>query len=173
VATTSWTRLLATGLPWNNSQQNTVIVKLNSGQTIERCHLTWGFGGSTSTLLIPTATQGNLAALGLVTTIGNGLESPPDPISAPNNAAPPSRRWIYWSARAPVIAAWDTANYTAIWTSSPAEEDSSTKGQVLAPTGMGTGNTLNLQMTWRSFATWDGSGQAVLWFACSVLVRTP
>lgn len=110
---------------------------------------------------------------GLATTIGNGTEGPPDPITSTGNELDPSERWLYLTARAPECVVWDVTNNTAIWQSSPAEEDSQSKGQVLAPTSMGVGNFLNLWAAWRPFGPWDVSGQATLWWSVQTLVRTP
>lgn len=158
---------------WATSQLSFLVAKLNSGQTILRSHLAWGFGGYTWTRLAPTSVMGSVMALGMVTTIGNGLETPPSPLTATGNASDPSQRWLWWQVRAPTCVVWDAANNNAIWQSSPAEEESSTKGQVLAPSGMGVGNTLNLWITWEPPFAWDSSGQAVLWFKTSTLIRTP
>lgn len=173
MATTTWYRQFATAQGWVTPQLTSLIVKLNSGQTILRSHLAWGFGGYTWTRIFPTSVMGNIMAFGMVTTIGNGLETVPDPQTSTGNASDPSQRWLWWQVRAPTCVSWDSANNSAIWQSSPPEEESTTKGQVLAPSGMGSGNTLNLWLTWRPFGAWDASGQAILWFKTSTLVRSP
>lgn len=154
-------------------QLQLLVAKLNSGQSVLRSHLAWGFGGYTWTRLFPTAVQGTVMALGMVTTVGNTLETVPDPTTATGNASPPTQRWLWWQVRAATCVSWDSANNSAIWQSTPAEEPSSTEGQVVAPSGMGTGNTLNVWITWRPLAAWDSSGQAVLWVKTSTLIRTP
>jgi hypothetical protein len=173
VATFSWTRAYVTAQPWGGSAGSHLLVKLNTGQSIVSTLCAWGFGGTTGTTIIPAAVLGQVAAFGVVTTIGNGTETPPDALAAPNNAAPPSRRWLIWDVRAPTIAAWDSGGQTVAWTASPPISEGTTEAQVLAPSGMGTGNTLNAWMSWSTFGGWDGSGQAVLWFSSQVLVRSP
>lgn len=173
MATFSWVRKLGTANTWQTAQTKALITSLNAGQSIVRNHVSWGFGGSTSAWLNPTSQQGNLMAFGLVTTIGNGTESPPNPLTSPGNASPPSQRFMWWAVRAPVVVAWDSANPTVIWQSSLPEEEGDSQGQVLAPSGMGTGNTLNLWATWAPFAAWDATGTAILWYRVSTLVRTP
>lgn len=173
MATTTWIRTYQTAQGWAPVQLQTRVAHLTSGQTILRSHLAWGFNGYTWARLIPTALMGNVMALGMVTTIGNGTEIPPDPLNSPFNVADPSQRWLWWQVRAPRCQSWDGVGNTAIWENTPAEEDSQTKGQVLAPSGMGTGNFLNLWITWRPLAAWDSSGQAILWWKTSTLVRSP
>lgn len=173
MATFSWTRKLITAQQWTNVQQKTLLAQLNSGQSIVQTFVQWGFGGTTNGTVIPTAVMGNVAALGMVTKIGNGSESPPDPLAAPGNANPPAERWLYWSARAPVVANWDATASVVAWRSSEPDVQGQTEAQVLAPSGMGVGNFLDYWMTWNTEAPWDSSGQAVLWCAVQALVRTP
>lgn len=173
MATTAWTREVQTPFPWQFVQTSSLVVKLNSGQSIIRTIFSWGFGGYTIVSLAPTSMQGNVMTLGVCTTIGNGTETPPDPVTHGANVADPSQRWVYWSVRAPTCVSFDVAGNTAIWQSSPQEDDGDSKAQVLAPSGMGSGNTLNQWVTWQPTAAWDPSGQAILWWKIETLVRSP
>lgn len=173
MATFSWTRQYVTAQPWGGAAGSHLVVKLNTGQSIVNTIVTWGFSGNTSTAVIPAAVGGQVAAFGAVTTIGNGTETPPDALAAPGNASPPSRRWLIWDVRAPQVAAWDSSGGTVLWVASPPISEGTSEGQVLAPSGMGVGNTLNLWLSWSTFGGWDASGQAVLWFSVQTLVRSP
>lgn len=173
MSTNTWFRVRQSGTGWTNAQGKYLIASLASGQTLVRTHLTWGFGGTTSTSISPTNIMANLLTFGYVTTVGNGSETPPHPVTHSGDGASVWLRWLYWSARAPTITAWDATGGTVGWASAPAEEPGDSKGQILAPGGMGVGNSLNLWATWAPFAAWDVSGAAQIWTAASVLVRTP
>lgn len=173
MSTTAWTREGSSANAWTAAQGSTLIVKLNSGQSILRTIVTWGFGGYTWARLAPTSMQGLTMTLGACTTIGNGTETPPNPSSHGANVADPSQRWVYWSVRAPTCVVFDTTGNSAVWQSSPPDGDPSSKAQVLAPSGMGVGNTLNLWVTWQAFNAWDPSGQAIVWWSVETLVRSP
>lgn len=109
---------------------------------------------------------------GIVTTVGNGSETPPDPIIQSGDQVPPTQRWLWVEQRVPTVAAWDAAASTIVWQSSPAQEAVDSHGQVLAPGNMGVGNTLNVWATWRSQQGWDASGAAKLWFYANLLTKT-
>lgn len=173
MATTSWTRGWVTAQPWGGSAGSHLIAKLNSGQSLLQVYLAWSFMGNTSTTVIPAAIAGQVAAAGLVTVIGNGTETPPDALASPLNPGFPAQRWLIWDVRAPRVRTWDTAGSVATWTATEPQIDMKSSSQVLAPSGMGVGNTLDLWLSWSTFGGWDASGQAVLWFSFQALVRTP
>jgi hypothetical protein len=111
----------------------------------------------------------NPMVLGLVSTVGNGSESVPDPITSPTDASPPTQRWLWWEQRVPTVTAWDPAAPIAIWQSSPPQEAVDAKGQVLA-TGIPGGDTLNIWVSYKGRSAWDASGEAAVWAYWSVLV---
>jgi hypothetical protein len=106
--------------------------------------------------------------MGLVTTYGNGTETPPDPVAAPADAAPPTLRWIWWEVRAPVVTAVDAAAGVVTWTDSGPQERVDAQAQVKA-VGVPAGDTLNLWASWRGYGSWDASGAVAIWVGASVL----
>lgn len=144
-----------------------------SGSTYRRVRWSWGFSGDTNDTTSMDLVRSNYLVMGLVTTIGNGGETVPQPISSPNDAASPTQRWIWWEARQPVIAAVSHAAGVFAWRDSGVQEVPDVQVPVLA-TGIPGGDTLNLWASWQSKAgAWDFSGSASVWVATSVLYRSP
>lgn len=168
--TFAWVRTVS--LSNSYQQGSTLLGRLNNGQTYIRVHFRWGMYGDTTDRIDMQQIASNLISFGLVTTFGDGTETPPGARSAPNDAAPPTRRWIYWETRqpAPVVVNPDAGVIT--WKDTGSSEPTDTKGQVLA-TGVPGGQTLNLWASWQAPFTWDPSGIAALWLGASVLYKTP
>jgi hypothetical protein len=114
----------------------------------------------------------NLISFGLVTTIGNGTETPPNARTQSNNQAPPIERWLYWETRQmqPAVISIDGGVIT--WRDSGSTEQTDTHAEVLA-TGMADDDTLNLWASWAAPSTWDPTGVAQVWLGASVLYKTP
>lgn len=163
----SWLRGTQT-LNWATTQW-ALIDSLGAGITIRRIRFRWGFYGDTNAMTDLAAIASHLMVFGLVTTVGNGTEIPPDPFTAPNDADPPTQRYLYWEARAPVITAVDSAGGIVAWRDSGSTEETSTRGQVLA-TGLPAGDSLNLWAVLGSAYDWDPSGSATIWYAYSLLI---
>jgi hypothetical protein len=144
-----------------------------SGSTYRRVRWSWGFGGDTSDMVDMAGVRGNFLVMGLVTTIGNGSEAVPFPISDASDADPPTQRWLWWEQRQAVTTAVDHAAGVATWRDSGAQEVPDVKSQVLA-TGIPGGDTLNLWSSWQSaLGAWDPSGAVNIWIYTSVLYFTP
>lgn len=144
------------------------MAAIPSGQTLRRVRFSWGFAGITAIETDLPNQIYDVVTLGLVTTIGNGSETPPNALTASGDAAPPTRRWLWWETRQPVISAIDYAAGVIAWRDSGPQESVDVRSQVLA-TGIPAGETLNL---WGSFATsydWDSSGAVTIWLSTSVL----
>lgn len=142
-----------------------------AGQTYIRCRFRWGFYGDSSILTDLGAISSNIVTFGLVTTIGNGSETPPNARSGSGDVSPPTERWIYWETRAPVISAISHDAGVVAWRDAGSTEQTDTKGQVLA-TGLPGGDTLNLWASWASVSSWDSSGSFNLWFGISMLTKS-
>lgn len=168
--TFSWVR--TTSVSDLTQQGSTLLGKLNGGQTYIRVHFRWGFYGDTPDIRSPFDIQDNIITLGLVTTIGDGTETPPAARTASNDAAPPTQRWIYWETRGltPSVISPDAG--LMIWRDVGSTEPTDTKGQVLA-TGLPGGDTLNLWASWQMPFAWDTYGSARVWLGASVLYKTP
>lgn len=119
-----------------------------------------------------SALEGLPFAMGLVTTIGNGTETPPSPVISSGDAAPPTQRWIWWENRAPVVSAIDAGAGVMAWKDSGPDSPVDVKVNVLA-TGIPGGDTLNLWASWAGFGGWDPAGYVGIWVATSVLYSTP
>ena len=148
-----------------------LLGRLSNGQTYVRIHFQWGMYGDTATTVDMDAVASNLQVMGLVTTFGNGTETPPNPISTPNDVDPPTQRWLWWETRAPVPRAMDQSAGIVMWTDSPPPEPTDIKAQVLA-TGVPGGDELDLWASWASGGAWDNTGSAHVWVSASVLYKT-
>lgn len=149
------------------------LCAIPAGSTYRRVRWSWGFSGDTATTVDMAAMRLNILTAGMVTTIGNGGETVPNPLTAPNDAAPPTQRWVWWEARQPIVSAIDQAAGVVAWQDSGAQEIPDVKVNVLA-TGIPGGDTLNLWFTWAAVTgVWDPSGAVQIWVATSVLFSTP
>ncbi len=173
MSTNSWIRAGYGGITWQDTQQEYLLAQLTAGQVLVRARFAWGFGGVTSTVVSAPGILTNPMTLGLVTTIGNGSETPPNPITQSGDISPPAQRWLWWEQRVPSVAAWDAANTVALWQSSPPQEPVDAHGMVSAPGSMGAGNTLDVWAVFQGKYAWDASGSAELWMYFNLLVRSP
>ena len=150
------------------------LCAIPNGSTYNRIRWSWGFTGVTSDIVDVAAVAGNLLVAGLVTTFGNGTETPPNPVSASSDADPPTLRWLWWETRAPVITAASHGAGIIGWRDSGSQEIPDVKSQVKA-TGVPGGDTLNLWFSYASAigAGWDPSGSVQIWVSASCLFSTP
>lgn len=166
----AWVR--STGLS-NDYQQGAVLLgRLNNGQTYVRVHFRWGVYGDTTDVIDIQAVTDNIISFGLVTTYGDGTETPPAARTNSGDAAPPTLRWIYWETRQVVPVLVNTEAGVVIYRDTSSSEPTDTKGQVFAQ-GVPGGETLNLWATWEAPFAWDPSGTAQVWLGASVLYKTP
>lgn len=136
-----------------------------------RIRFGWGFYGYTSQTANILATSQNLQVFGLVTTVGNGTETPPNPRTASGDAAPPTQRWLWWEGRAPRVLTYSDSADVVFFGDSIKSEESDAKGMVKAA-GIPAGDTLNLWASWAAGSAWDSTGVAEVWFSASVLIRS-
>jgi hypothetical protein len=113
-------------------QQNLAV--LSPGQAIRRCHFGWtanAVGNGYDDLF---ATNNEQILAGLVTTVGDGTEFPPDPLFQPENQDPPTQRWLWWEARAARVDAFPQVD-TGAWSLSTVDpaQPTDAEGQVLVP----------------------------------------
>jgi hypothetical protein len=163
--TWTWVRTVAAGLDWASG--SSLIAEIPRAATLRVVHFGWGFYGDTSTDTDLSAVATNLQVMGLVTTVGDGTETPPDARSESGNADPPTERWVYWEGRAPRITAFDAVGSLVLWADSGGQEPVETHGQVSAKS-IGAADTLNLWASWAAGSAWDSSGTANLWYYASV-----
>lgn len=167
----SWYRTVNGGT--NYSLGSVWLLGIPAGSSYRRVRWSWGFTGNTATTIDMAAMSVNFLIAGLVTTIGNGTETPPAAFDAPLDAAPPTQRWLWWETRVPTVAAIDQAAGVIAWRDSGVQEVPDVKTQVLA-TGIPGGDTLNLWFSWQSLASaWDPSGSVQIWVSTSILYSTP
>jgi hypothetical protein len=154
--------LASGGNYWNDAIVN--------GNTYLRVHIRWGFHIDSPTTVNLSHLASTLVTFGLVTTIGNGSESPVNPQDVSFDPDPPTERFIYWETLAPICQGIDDASGVVIWGNSAQTEPTQTKGQVLA-TGIPGGDTLNLWATWAtSVDIADEFGaNATIWHSLSIL----
>ena len=163
-----WVRTVQAGLSWTSG--HSLIVSVPRGDTLLRAHFGWGFYGDTSTADDLTAVAQNLQVMGLVTTIGDGTETPPNARTGSSNADPPSERWIFWEGRAPRLATLDATAGLAIWQDSGSQEPVQSKGMVSAKT-IPAGNTLQLWASWAAGSAWPADGSVQVWYYASVAYK--
>jgi hypothetical protein len=113
----------------------------------------------------------NIITLGLVTTVGDGTETPPNARSQSADQVPPTQRWVYWETRSMRPTDLDVTTGSVGWVDTGSSEQTSTKGQVLA-TGIPGGDTLNLWASWAAPGPWDASGVSSLWVGASILINS-
>jgi hypothetical protein len=166
---TSWHRNVGVSFDWGFGSN--LLVSIGPGNTFLRCHLRWGFVGDTSNLIDLTGLSSNPLTFGLVTTVGDGSETPPNARTQAADQHPPTQRWIYWETRAPRPIAIDAASGVVLWGDAGSSEPTETKGQVLAQ-GLSAGQSLNLWATWAAPFAWDPTGSVQVWLGCSTLTKT-
>jgi hypothetical protein len=169
MTTYSWVRN-GFATPWGAHTWG-IVDSLGAGLTIRRIRFRWGLFG---TVPIPGdlgAMAFNFATLGFVTTVGDGTETPPNPQTAPDDADPPTQRWLYWEQRAPIVTAVSGSAGVATYRDSGSTEETSTQGQVLA-TGLPEGDSLNLWVSIGTSYGWDAGGSALLWASWSLLISS-
>jgi hypothetical protein len=171
VTTNTWIRQAYSGTHWSNGQQQWLLASLPAGATLMRARFAWGFGGTTSTSVPVPFWQTQPLAFGLVTTVGNGSELPPDPIISSGDQAPPMQRWLWLEQRVPTVAAWDAAGRTIVWQSSPPQEPTDAHGQVLAESSIGAGNYVDVWATYRAANAWPAGGDCRIWSYFNLLIR--
>jgi hypothetical protein len=113
----------------------------------------------------------NLMNWGLVTTVGNGSETPPNANTQRNDVAPPTQRWLWWETRQPVPTAIDEAAGVISWRDSGVQSPNDARGQVLA-TGLPSGDTLNVWASWAGQYGLETDTNVTIWMGASMLVRT-
>lgn len=170
MATFVWHRGIDASEVWQLN--NRLLLQIGSTHSIVRTRMRWGFYADTAITTDLAFVSQNLLTMAFVTTVGNGTETPPNPRTAPNNAAPPTQRYIYWETRAPVVTSMDSAAGIVTWRDSGATEETDTHSQVLA-TGLPPGDTLNLWANSAAPFNWDPSGTASIWLGWEVLIRIP
>lgn len=163
-----WVRTLTVSTDYPNGSW--LVAQIPPGDTILRCHASWGMIGDTNLSVDMNSISQNLIAWGLVTTIGTGSETVPNARTQAADQAPPTERWIYWETRAFVPYQINADAGIIQWTSTSGEGPIDTKGQVLA-TGIPSGEYLDLWASWAMGTGWDPSGSLMLWAGASLLVR--
>lgn len=164
----SWVRNIFLSTSYQGGQF--LLGRLSNGQTYVRTHFEWGFYGDTAVTVDMQAIAANLLVMGIVTVFGDGTETAPNPLVSPNDAAPPTERWLWWETRAPVPRAMDNSAGVVMWTDSPPPEPTDIKAQVLA-TGVPGGDQLDLWASWAARGAWDNTGSAHVWLSASVLYK--
>lgn len=161
----TWVRSLAVSQPY--VQGSTLLASLNNGQTLVRVRFSWGFNGYSSLDRHLKNSFAAAMAFGIVTTIGDGTETVPSAQPPASNIAPPTQRWVWWTARSPIIVSDPGNAERFIFTDSGPDSEEDAEGQVLA-TGVPVGKHLNVWASWWPAGAWDPNGQAWLWCAASV-----
>lgn len=144
-----------------------------SGGTVRRIRFGWGLQGFTEVTTDLHAVSVNPVFAGVVTTIGDGTEAVPSPLTTPDDVSPPTQRWLWWEIRQPRCGSIDAAGNVVSWTDSGGQEVTDVQTQVKA-TGIPAGDTLNVWFSWNSvFGGWDTTGQQQIFAWSSLLYSIP
>jgi hypothetical protein len=144
-----------------------------AGSTLRRVRFGWGFQGFTPVTTDLAAVVVNPMFAGIVTTIGNGSEVPPSPLSTPDDVAPPTQRWLWWEIRQPVAQSLDSYGDLVSWRDNGPQETTDVQVNVKA-TGIPGGDTLNVWFSYAgTFGNWDAAGNVQIYYWASVLHQTP
>jgi hypothetical protein len=161
----NWSRSAPAGLSWTANKQ--IIAAIPQGGVLRCVRFSWGFSGYTSQTANILQTLQQLMVFGIVTTVGNGTESVPNPRTAPNNAAPPTQRWLWWEGRAPQVESYSDSADAVFYRDTPQGEPTNVQSMVSGAT-IPSGDDLNVWASWAPPGPWDVSGQAELWLTASV-----
>lgn len=164
----TWIRTVQANLAWNAG--TSLIAKVTRGDTLVHIHLGWGFYGSTKTYMNPLTTASNLQVMGICTTVGTGTETVPDPRINPGNASPPTQRWLWWEARAPIIASYDVPAELITWRDNGDQGREDIEAMVSAKT-IPVGDTLNVWASWSAAGNWETGQPTNLWYWASLLYK--
>lgn len=149
------------------------LAAVPAGSSIRRIRFGWGFQGFTPFTTDVSEVVVNPMFAGVVTTIGNGTEVPPSPLTTPGDVAPPTQRWLWWEIRQPTAVSIDSTGDLISWHNSGAQETTDVQTQVLS-TGIPPGDTLNAWFSYAgTFGNWDPAGSVQIFYWASLLVSTP
>jgi hypothetical protein len=149
------------------------LAAIPSGSTLRRVRFGWGFQAFSEVTTDLHVISQNPMFAGVVTTIGNGSETPPNPLTTPNDVAPPTQRWLWWEIRQPKAVAVDAAGGVVSWNDGGSSEPTDINTQVLA-TGIPGGDTLNVWFSYAgTYGSWDSSGSSQIFYWASLLYSTP
>lgn len=164
----TWVRTVQSDLSYTSG--HSLIASVPRASTLVRTHFAWGFNGNTRSSAAVYDVERNIQVMGIVTTVGTGTETPPNARTAAGDAAPPTQRWIYWEARAPVVSAWPSGADVVLWRDSGPQAPVDTKGMVSAAT-IPAGDTLNVWASWAAAGAWESNGRVNLWYWASLLYQ--
>lgn len=149
------------------------LAAIPSGSTVRRVRFGWGMQGFTQVTTDLHAVTVNPVFAGIVTTIGDGTETAPSPLTNPDDVAPPTQRWLWWEMRQPRAVSVDGTSNIVSWTDSGGQEVTDVQTQVKA-TGIPGGDTLNVWFSWDAvFGGWDTTGELQIFAWSSLLYSTP
>lgn len=166
---TSWRRVYVSSDVWLDG--NFWMHAIPAGQTLLRVRFQYGFYLDTPAVVDMQNVAFNLFNWGLVTTIGNGTETPPNANTSTGDAAPPTQRWLWWETRQLVPSAISTDGDVISWRDSGPQDRQDARGQVLA-TGIPGGDTLNVWASWSGQYGLPADSNLCIWVSASMLVRT-
>lgn len=144
-----------------------------SGSTVRRIRFAWTFQGFSELTTDVHALTVNPLFTGIITTIGDGTETPPSPLTTPDDPAPPTQRWLWWEVRQPHVESIDAAGNIVAWQDGGKSEVTDVQTQVKA-TGIPGGDNLDVWFSWASvFGNWDTTGAVQILQWSSLLYSTP
>jgi hypothetical protein len=161
----SWVRTVQGELTFESG--TSLIASIPRGDTLRALRFGWGFYGVAQQTADIGGVLATIQVFGLVTTVGNGSESVPNPRTDPGNADPPTERWLWWEARSPQIMSYSDAADAVWFRDTPRGEPTLVQSMVSAKT-IAEGDTLNLWASWAAASGWDATGFADMWYWASV-----
>jgi hypothetical protein len=149
-----------------------LLATLSVGQTLKRIRFTWSGTTVVDSYSDLVSLIGAPILVGIVTTIGDGLEPVPDPAFEAGDANPPAERWLWYEGRAMYPTAYSQSDTgTNIVTTVPASEPGDVRAMVRAP-AMDAGDFLHVWVSTSADFSWPS---AIRWYVngtASVLVET-
>ena len=164
----TWIRTVASDLTWTSGSSQ--IAAVPRGSTLLRVHFAWGFNAHTRSSAAAYDVERNIQVMGLVTTHGATPPTVPNARTQAGDQAPPVDRWIYWEARAPVVAAWPGHEDLVLWNDSGPQAPVDTKSMVSAKT-ITAGQSLYVSASWAAAGAWESNGRVNLWYWAALLYQ--
>lgn len=123
------------------------LVALNPGETLLRVRFGWTAVSVPTSYTDAFGVFGTTIFAGLVSTIGDATESVPSPVIAPNDADPPTQRWLWLEGRSQVFNAFSQSETgsNGLVTVDPAEPTDA-KANLRAP-GLPAGQFVNVWLS--------------------------
>lgn len=150
----------------------TLMATVPRGSVLRRVRFTWNILATTSTLYSAPDIMDTVVASGVVTGYPDVSYTPPNPLTAPGDVAPPVERYLWWECRGLRPRTWGSLfDDVVTWEDTGPTEPTDSRAQVTASTPVGD----NLGVFWTlagSRSDFPGAGYIRTHLSWSVLYTT-